>query len=108
MQTRFYSCLLFLVLASFASLGLYMSTLTTQPAVAAISTIGVLFILWILKLVSSSANNDSLVTYLSLLQHYQSMMKGIINTGDVAYYLIFIVTFLVLSIRKLDAQRLQR
>jgi ABC-2 type transport system permease protein len=99
---------LFLILASFASLGLYMSTLTTQPAVAAISTIGVLFILWILKLVSSSADNDSLVSYVSLLHHYQSMMKGVINTGDVAYYLIFIATFLVLSIRKLDAQRLQR
>ena len=84
-----------------------MSTLTVQPAVAAISTFGVLLMLWIVNLASSSTDKDSLLSYLSLLQHYQSMMKGVINSGDLAYYLIFITTFLVLSIRKLDAQRLQ-
>jgi ABC-2 type transport system permease protein len=98
---------LFLLLASFAAVGLYMSTLTNQPAVAAISTFGVLLMLWIANLAGSSTDKGSLLSYLSLLQHYQSMMKGVINSSDVAFYLIFIASFLVLSIRKLDAQRLQ-
>ena len=99
---------LLLLLASFAAVGLYMSTLTSQPAVAAISTFGVLLMLWIANLAGSTADKDSLLSYVSLLQHYQSMMKGVVNSGDVAFYLIFVATFLVLSIRKLDAQRLQR
>jgi len=99
---------LLLILASFAAVGLYMSTLTNQPAVAAIGTFGVSLMLWIANLANSSTDGDSVLSYLSLLQHYQSMMKGVVNSGDVAYYLIFIAAFLVLSVRKLDAQRLQR
>ncbi|MGD8594665.1 MAG: ABC transporter permease subunit [Gammaproteobacteria bacterium] len=98
---------LVLLLAGFAAVGLYMSTLTSQPAVAAISTFGVLLMLWIANLSSTSTDKDSLLSYISMLQHYQAMMKGIVNTGDIAYYLLFISVFLVLSIRHLDARRLQ-
>jgi ABC-2 type transport system permease protein len=96
-----------LLLASFAAVGLYMSTLTSQPAVAAISTFGVLLMLWIANLGNTSTDKDSLLSYLSILQHYQAMMKGIVNSGDVVYYMLFIGVFLALSIRHLDAQRLQ-
>jgi len=99
---------LVLLLASFVAVGLYMSTLTNQPAVAAISTFGVLLMLWIANLASTSTEQDSLLSYLSILQHYQAMMKGVVNTGDIAYYLLFISVFLVLSVRHLDAQRLQK
>lgn len=99
---------LVLVLASFAAVGLYMSTLTVQPAVAAISTFGVLLMLWIANLASTSTDKDSLMSYLSILQHYQGMMKGVVSSADVAYYVLFIAAFLVLSIRHLDAQRLQQ
>ena len=98
---------LIFLLASFAAVGLYMSTLTNQPAVAAISTFGVLLMLWIANLANPSTDQDSIMSYLSILQHYQGMMKGIINTADIAYYVLFIGVFLVLSIRHLDAQRLQ-
>ncbi|WP_455202907.1 ABC transporter permease [Kaarinaea lacus] len=98
---------LFLVLASFAALGLFMSTLTAQPAVAAISSFGVLLLLWILNLASSTGEDSELFAYVSILQHYKGMMKGIVSSADVIYYLLFIGVFLVLSIRRLDAQRLQ-
>jgi ABC-2 type transport system permease protein len=35
------------------------------------------------------------------------MLRGIIDTADVAYFVLFIVTFLLLTIRQMDAQRLQ-
>jgi ABC-2 type transport system permease protein len=98
---------LVLLLASFAAVGLYMSTLTNQPAVAAVSTFGVLLMLWVANLASTSTDQDSLMAYLSILHHYQPMMKGVINSGDIAYYALFIAVFLVLSVRRLDAQRLQ-
>jgi ABC-2 type transport system permease protein len=64
--------------------------------------------LWIANLANTSTDKDSLLSYFSILQHYQPMMKGVVNTGDVAYYLLFIGVFLVLSIRHLDAQRVQK
>jgi len=97
-----------LLLASFAAAGLYMSTLTAQPVVAAVGTFGLLLLLWIIDWAGTRQDQASNVLhYLSLLKHYQSLLKGVINTQDIVYYLLFIVTFLVLSIRRLDADRLQ-
>lgn len=42
-----------------------------------------------------------------MLRHFEPFGKGIFNTSDVIYYVLFITTFLVLSIRRLDADRLQ-
>lgn len=97
-----------LMLASFAAAGLFMSTLTAQPAVAAISTFGLLLMLWIIDWAGGTgAEYSGLFGYLSLLRHYESLLKGMFNSSDVAYYLLFTFTFLVLGIRRLDAARLQ-
>ena len=98
---------LMLVTASFA--GLFLSTMTEQPTVAAISTFGLLLLLWILDWAGSTGtqDKDAVLAYLSLLTHYDALLKGVVNTKDIVYYLLFTVTFLVMSIRRLDAERLQ-
>jgi len=97
-----------LLLAAFAAAGLFMSTLTTQPTVAAISTFGLLLLLWIIDWTSGArAEVSGILSYMSLTRHYEPMLKGMINSVDIAYYLLFIITFLVLSVRRLDAERLQ-
>lgn len=99
-----------LLLASFTALGLYMSTLTLQPTVAAISTFGALLLLWILDWAGDkvgSENASGLLSYLSMLRHFEALGKGVFNSGDLIYYLLFISLFLILSIRRLDADRLQ-
>jgi len=97
-----------LLLAGFCSVGLYMSTLTTQPTVAAVSSFGLLLLLWILDLAGSTGTGGgALFNYLSMLNHYQAMLKGVFTSTDLIYYLLFIGIFIVLSIRHLDAQRLQ-
>ncbi len=100
---------LMLVTASFAAAGLFLSTMTEQPTVAAISTFGLLLLLWILDWAGSTgtADKDAVLAYLSLLTHYDALLKGVVNTKDIVYYLLFTVTFLVMSIRRLDAERLQ-
>ena len=100
---------LLLVTASFAAAGLFLSTLTEQPTVAAISTFGLLMLLWILKWVGNTGteNRDAVLAYVSASSHYQAFLQGVFDTQDVVYYLLFIVTFLVMSIRRLDADRLQ-
>lgn len=99
---------LILLLASFCSIGLYISTLTTQPTVAAIATFGALLLLWILNLAGATGNDGGEVLgYLSLLSHYQPLLQGVFSSIDIIYYLLFISSFLALSVRRLDADRLQ-
>lgn len=96
-----------LMLAAFAAAGLFMSSLTEQPTVAAISTFGLLLLLWIVDWAGGSGEEVSgLLQYLSLVRHYESLLKGLFNSSDVLYYLLFIVAFLGLTIRRLDADRL--
>jgi ABC-2 type transport system permease protein len=96
-----------LLVATFTAIGLYLSSLTENQTIAAISTFGVLLMLWIVDWLGGSVSNgQSVLSYLSLLRHHQSMLEGVFNTSDIAYYLLLIVGFLVLTIRQLDRERL--
>jgi ABC-2 type transport system permease protein len=95
-----------LMLGAFAAAGLFMSTLTAQPTVAAVTSFGLLLLLWIINWAGDGAG-QSLLAYLSLQGHYEALLRGLFNSADVVYYLLFILTFLILSIRRLDADRLQ-
>ena len=97
-----------LVVSAFTSIGIYMSSLTEQPTVAAITTFGLLLLLWILDWAGSSgAPASGLLAYLSVLHHYESLLKGLFSSVDVIYYLLITILFLGFSIRRLDADRLQ-
>lgn len=96
-----------LLLGSFAAIGLYLSSLTDNQTIAAVSTFGALLMLWIIDWVGETVGDgQSVATYLSILRHHQSMLEGVFNSGDLAYYLILIATFLGLTIRQLDRERL--
>lgn len=100
---------LLLLLAAFSAAGLFMSSLTSNPVIAAVSTFGLLLLLWVIdRGTGNTADTDSVVTYLSLLHHFTPMLRGIIDSKDIIYFLLFISGFIILSIRQLDAQRLQK
>ena len=99
---------LILVVAAFAAIGVYMSSLTEQPTVAAVTTFGLLLLLWIIDWAGKSRlDGDNALAYLSMLRHYEPLLKGLFNSTDVVYYLLLIVLFIGSSIRRLDATRLQ-
>jgi len=94
-----------LLLSSFAAVGLYMSTLTRQPTIAAISAVGVLLFLWLIdwaRVTDGEAINNVL-SQLSLARHFQPLTRGVFASSDVIYFLLFISLFLVLSVRRLGA-----
>jgi len=95
---------LFLVAACFSALGLYVSSLTAQPVIAAIGALGVLLGLWMIDLAASET--DGWLHYFSLLKHFGHFNQGLIDTLSIAYFVLFMVTFLVLTIRRLDGERL--
>jgi ABC-2 type transport system permease protein len=94
-----------LLLAGFAAVGLFMSTLTQHQTIAAVSTFGVLLLFWILDWAGEGAGG-SVLAYLSLLNHYEPFLKGVFDTRDAVYLVLFIATFLALSVRRLDMDRL--
>ena len=100
----------FMMVAACAAIGVFMSSLTAQPTIAAISTFGAILLLWILYMAggNSGAETFTLMSYLSMLNHLQAFERGIFNTSDFIYYLLVITIFVVLSIRRLDGDRLQR
>lgn len=99
---------LVLLLAAFDALGLYMSCLSAQPTVAAIGSFGALLLLWIIDWAGSSEQASGLFSYLSLLRHFENLSLGLIHSADILYFILFIGGFLILSIRRLDNERLQR
>jgi ABC-2 type transport system permease protein len=98
-----------LLTASFASLGLYMSSIASHPTIAAIASFGLLLLLWILDWTAGLKGQSSeIFEYLSILQHFQNMQSGLLNSTDVLYYILFSATFIILSIRRLEYDRLQK
>jgi ABC-2 type transport system permease protein len=93
-----------LLLATFAAAGLFASSLTNQPIVAAVLTLGLLLGSWL----ASLANPDpaSLVQMLSVTRRFESFNAGMIDSADLAWHALAIALFLVLTIRRLDRDRL--
>jgi ABC-2 type transport system permease protein len=97
---------LILLAASFSALGIYFSSLTSQPIIAAILSFIALFALMGLDKFFGSQPNHWF-GYISLMKHFQSFSRGVIDSKDIIYFILFITTFLVLTVRRLDADRLR-
>jgi len=96
-----------LLVASFSALGLYVSSLTQQPVVSAIVSFIAMFSLLLLDFFFAGDNPTGFAAYLSVVRHFEPFSRGVLDTKDVAYFLLFIITFLTLTVRRLDADRLR-
>ena len=107
---KFTACVLglTLLLAAFAAVGLYISALSHQPTVAAVATFGALLLLWIIDWTGGDTEKSGVLSYLSMLRHYEGLLKGLVSTTNVLYFVLVILTFLVLSVHRLDNDRLQK
>lgn len=94
---------LLLLAACFAALGLYFSSLTAHPALAAIGGIGASLGLWMLDI---AALEFAPLHELSLLQHFSRFNRGLLDTASVAYFLLFTASFLALAVLRLDRDRM--
>ena len=93
-----------LLAASFTAIGVFLSSLTQPPPIAAISTFSTLFLLWIIDW-AGNVQEAGILSWLSLLSHFQPILQGDIHSKDIAYYLIIVLFFLALTIHRLNAQR---
>jgi len=91
--------------AAFLSVGLLLSTTTKSQVVAFVSTFVILLMLYLLSWGAEGRTTGlaRVLNYLSLNQHLENFAKGVIDTGDVIFYLTFIGLCLFLSVRSLAA-----
>jgi len=91
----------------FLSLGLLISSLTSNQIVAGMVTFAVFLLLWVITWVGSFGGPtfDKLTTYLSIIDHWDDFGKGVIDTTHVIYYLSFITFGLFLTAKSVDSER---
>jgi len=93
--------------SSFMSLGIFTSSLTQNQIVAAVLSFGALLMLWVIGWAKSyaGATMGEVIDYLSVIKHFDSFSKGVLDSRDLLYYLIFTVFFLFLTLRQMTAYR---
>ena len=99
---------LFLMGASFISIGLLISSATKNQVVAGMVTFAVLLLFWVISWLGdpSGGSTTSLVlAYLSVLDHFDDFSKGVIDTSHLTYYLSFISFGLFLTAKSVDSER---
>ncbi|MCH9828029.1 MAG: ABC transporter permease [Pseudomonadota bacterium] len=97
---------LLLMLMAFGAAGLFVSTLTKEPTIAAIGGFGLLLLVWLVNVMAYQEGAYAEVfKQISLLSHYENLRRGVFNTSDVTYYLLFCALFLWGSVQRLDMER---
>ena len=91
----------------YVSIGIFASSLTENQIVAAIITFGFSLFMWVIGCGAQTANSTTgqVLQYLSVIEHMDRFLKGMIETSDLAYFLSFIIFGLFLCYRTLDSNR---
>jgi ABC-2 type transport system permease protein len=92
---------------SFVSVGLFFSSLTRNQIVAGMFTFVVLLLLWVIGWIGnfSGPTVEQLTRYLSLTDHVDDFLRGVVDTEHVVYYLSFITFGLFLTAKAVDSER---
>jgi ABC-2 type transport system permease protein len=91
----------------FIALGLFISSLTKNQIVAGAATFGVFLLLWVVDWIGESMGptGQAILKYLSMTEHLDDFVKGVIDTQHLVYYLSFIAFGLFLTVRSVDTER---
>lgn len=101
---------LLLMVASMLSIGMFVSSLTSNTIVAAILTFAVVLMLWIIDAIGNQAGGfwGDLFGHLSMLRHYNNLIQGILDTGSLAMLASYIFLGVFLTAQAVEAFRFQR
>jgi ABC-2 type transport system permease protein len=91
----------------FLSLGLFVSSLTSNQIVAGMITFALFLMFWVINWISSftGPTTQSVLNYLSITEHLNDFTKGVIDTKHLVYYVSFIAFSLFLTVRAVDSER---
>jgi ABC-2 type transport system permease protein len=89
------------------AIGAFVSTLTRNQIIAGAATFGVCLLLWVVEWVSEyeSSTWARVLAYLSVLTHFESFAKGLLDSKDAVFYLTVIFLGLFFTTRSLESLR---
>jgi ABC-2 type transport system permease protein len=98
---------LLLMGAMFLAVGIFASSLTENQIVAAITTFGTLLILWVVGWSAEYVGGPGgrVLSHLSILEHFDTFARGVLDTKDVIFYVDVTIVALFLSLRSLETRR---
>jgi ABC-2 type transport system permease protein len=98
---------IFLQAAAFLSVGLWASSLTQNQIVAALIAFAALLVLWLSDSLGQFLGGTvgQIVSYVSVINHFQEFPQGVIESKDVIYYLTLVAAGIVLSTLSLQSRR---
>jgi ABC-2 type transport system permease protein len=98
---------LFLVAASFLSIGLLTSSLTENQIIAAVSSLVALLLLYVISWPAdtSTPTIGAVLHYLSVTEHFGEFVKGVIDSRALAYFVSLIAAALFLTHRSVESLR---
>ncbi|MGQ9920878.1 MAG: ABC transporter permease subunit [Desulfobacca sp.] len=98
---------LLLLGGAFLSLGLFSSSLTENQIIAAVIAFGLLLLFWIIGWYEELGppTYQGLFRYLSMMGHFDTFGRGVVDTRDVLYYFGFTYFFLFLTKRQLESRQ---
>ncbi len=101
---------LFLVAASFAAIGTYVSTLSSNQILAFILAVflsftGFFAFDFISRIQVFSGNLDYLIRQIGMNAHYVSISRGVLDMRDVVYFLSVVIFFLALARINLESRK---
>jgi ABC-2 type transport system permease protein len=93
--------------AAFLAVGLWASSLTENQIIAAVLAFVFLLVLWLSDNLGQSIGGavGTVISYTSVINHFQDFPQGVINTKDVLFYLTMVAAGLVLSTLSLQTRR---
>jgi ABC-2 type transport system permease protein len=89
------------------AIGTFISTMTKNQIIAGGATFAVCLMLWVLDWVSAYDQSAwaKVISYLSVVTHFEPFSKGVIDTKDVIFYLSMIFFGLFLTTRSVESLR---
>ena len=99
---------LLLMGALFLAVGVLASAVTENQIVAAFLSFGMLLSVWLMGAMGSILGDTPVgntISYLSFIEHYDRLVRGLINTKDLVYFACGILFMLFLTHRVVESER---
>ncbi|MEW6057706.1 MAG: ABC transporter permease subunit [Bdellovibrionota bacterium] len=93
------------MIGTYIAVGTWCSSLTENQIVAGGMTFGIILFFWIIKWASMNASPvvADLLSYLSIVDHFEDFSRGVFNTKDLVFYLSAIGLWLFLTYKALES-----
>lgn len=95
-----------LMLATLAAIAVACSSFASHPAIAAAAALVIALALWSVNLGAQLAGvNGGAINWLAMSSHLQPLLRGLVSSTDVAWFVLLAALSLALAARRLAADR---